>query len=92
MNIINNLIYKLRKTFLGEKGIVVHISELNDFEKTKCSLDDYGDYPQEITFRNPFGGFLTRKSKLTSICYLQGPKSKRKLRIYKTYFGGGNFP
>ena len=42
------LMYRVKRVFFGESGIVEKVEPLND---ERVIEDDYGNYPTDITFR-----------------------------------------
>ena len=48
-----NLIYKIKRFFQGESGVVEIVEPQDPFNNINYLKDDHGNLPQRITFRNP---------------------------------------
>ena len=83
MEIINSLVYRIQRLFFGERGIVVKV-EPNSEEK-KPGPDSFGNFPQNVTFRNPLGEEITKTPR-------KGYDSFRTSKSGGLYTHGQKFP
>ena len=87
-----NLLYKIKRIFLGESGIIVKIEDISADEKSNYTRDSYGRCPKKITFKNPLGELVTATSQLDKFRLPKGLSKPNYIKMYKDYSFGMDFP
>jgi hypothetical protein len=77
----SGLLYKVKRFFCGESGIVLNVTACGD--KHDFPRDDNGRLPQKVCFKNPLGEIVISHSEM--VC-------GKSLALYKEYKPGDNFP
>lgn len=95
-----NITYKIKRFFTGEEGIVEKVESCTEyFERTYGRKfmpyfyrDDFGNFPQAVTFRNPLGELITRLAPLGKRTIEKATGEKIKCLEYRTYSPNHQFP
>lgn len=87
-----NLLYKIKRFFLGESGRVEKIEDISADEKYNYVTDNYGRYPKKITFKNPLGELVIATSQLDKLRLPKELSKPNYVRMYKDYSLGMDFP
>lgn len=67
--VIKNLMYRIKRFFQGESGVVEKVEKLEPSyfgNKINDARDYHGSLPQKLIIRNPLGQLVTKLSPMTT--------------------------